>query len=115
MITVINESKTLIKHISCKCEHKFDSRKCNSNRRWNNEKCEYKTYQTYKKDHSQNPSPCICENGTYLKRVADYSKIACGENINVTVSTNFYSKKVRYKMDCYILHTVLLVIVYNFL
>ena len=47
MITVINESKTLIKHISCKCEHKFDS-----NRRWNNEKCEYKTYQTYKKDHS---------------------------------------------------------------
>ena len=52
MITVINESKTLIKHISCKCEHKFDSRKCNSNRRWNNEKCEYKTYQTYKKDHS---------------------------------------------------------------
>ena len=30
MITVINESKTLTKHISCKCKCKFDGRKCNS-------------------------------------------------------------------------------------
>ena len=32
MITVINESKTLTRHISCECKCKFDGRKCNSNR-----------------------------------------------------------------------------------
>ena len=30
MITGINESKTLTKHISCKFKRKFDGRKCNS-------------------------------------------------------------------------------------
>ena len=39
MITVINESKTLTKHISCKCKCKFDGRKCNSDQCWNNNKC----------------------------------------------------------------------------
>ena len=29
MITGINESKTLTKHISCECKFKFDGRKCN--------------------------------------------------------------------------------------
>ena len=29
MITEINESKTLKKHISCECEYKFDGRKYN--------------------------------------------------------------------------------------
>ena len=31
MITGINESRTLTKHISCKFEYKFDGRKCNLN------------------------------------------------------------------------------------
>ena len=31
MITGINELKTFTKHITCKCEYNFDSRKCNSN------------------------------------------------------------------------------------
>ena len=31
MITGINELKTFTKHIPCKCEYNFDSRKCNSN------------------------------------------------------------------------------------
>ena len=35
MITGINESKTLTKHISCECKCKFDGRKCNSNQWWN--------------------------------------------------------------------------------
>ena len=39
MIIGINESKTLAKHISCKCECKFDDEKCNSNQKWNNDKC----------------------------------------------------------------------------
>ena len=39
MITGINESITLTKHISCKCKCKFDGRKCDSDRWWNNDKC----------------------------------------------------------------------------
>ena len=30
MVTVINESKTLTKHITCKCKCRFDGKKCNS-------------------------------------------------------------------------------------
>ena len=39
MTTEINESEILTKHISCECQCKFDSRKCNSNEYWNNDKC----------------------------------------------------------------------------
>ena len=39
MITRINESKTLTKHISCKSKCKFDGRKCNSGQWWNIDKC----------------------------------------------------------------------------
>ena len=31
MITGINESKTLTKHVSCECKCKFDETKCKSN------------------------------------------------------------------------------------
>ena len=39
MITGISESKILAKHISCKCECKYDDRKYNWNQMWNNGKC----------------------------------------------------------------------------
>ena len=39
MITRINESKTLTKHISCKCKFRLDGRKCDSDQWWNNDKC----------------------------------------------------------------------------
>ena len=39
IITGVNVSKILTKHISCKFECKFDGRKCNSNQKWNNAKC----------------------------------------------------------------------------
>ena len=39
MITGINESKALTKHMSCKYKCKFDGRKCNSDQKWNNDKC----------------------------------------------------------------------------
>ena len=39
MNTGINESKKLTKHILCECKCKFDGRKCNSNQKWNNDKC----------------------------------------------------------------------------
>ena len=69
---------------------------------------------------------CICENSKYLKSVADTSVIACDEIIDVmdivstkmtnyiaasTASINSDIKNVRYKIDCYILHTVVLVII----
>ena len=37
MITGINESKTLTKHMSCECKCKFDGIKCNSDQWWNND------------------------------------------------------------------------------
>ena len=42
MITRQKESKTFIKHISCNCKCKFDSRKCNSKQNWNDNKCQCK-------------------------------------------------------------------------
>ena len=81
-----------------------------------------------KKDYSWNPSTCICENAKYLKSSVDDSKIAFDEiiyfmdivstnvtsimstNVTSTMLTNFCNKKLGYKMNCYILHTVLLVI-----
>ena len=36
MIKGRKKSKTLTKHISCKCKCKFDGRECNSNQWWNN-------------------------------------------------------------------------------
>ena len=40
MITGINVLKIITKHVSCKSECKFDGRKCNSNKKWNNDKCQ---------------------------------------------------------------------------
>ena len=86
MITRINEAKTLLKRISCNCNCKFNNTTCNSNQKWNNETCpcECKNYCTRKKDYSQNPTTFICDNGKYLKCIADTSVIVCGEIINAT-------------------------------
>ena len=57
MITGINESKILTKHISCKCKCKFDGTKCNSNQRWDDNKCwcECKKHNVCEKDYAWNP------------------------------------------------------------
>ena len=39
MIPRINEPKASAKHISRECKCKFDRTKCNSNQKWNNDKC----------------------------------------------------------------------------
>ena len=39
MITKINELKTLTKHILRECKCKLDGGKCNSNQKWNEDKC----------------------------------------------------------------------------
>ena len=97
---------------------------------WN---CECKNCRMCTKGYSWNPSTCLCENGKYLKSIADTLVSVCDEIINATdnvstnvtntiptnfmsiVSTNVHSKKVGYKMDCYILHTVLLVTILLFI
>ena len=54
MITGINESKTLTKHMSCKFKCKLDGTICDSNQWWNNEKnwCEYKNIVYVKNDYA---------------------------------------------------------------
>ena len=37
----INESKTLIKHVSCEYRYEFDGRKFDSKQKWNFKKCKY--------------------------------------------------------------------------
>ena len=69
IVTRKNESKTLTKHISCKCKCKLDDRKCNSNQIWNNNKCgckNVKDHQAYQKDYIQNSATSTCENCKYL-------------------------------------------------
>ena len=40
MTTVVNESKTLPKHVSCNCRYEFHDRKCNLKQKFNNNKCQ---------------------------------------------------------------------------
>ena len=118
----------MTEHISCNFKCKFNSTTCNSNKKWNNKtcQCECKNYHNCEKDYSWNPSTCICENSKYLKSVADTTITECDEiviamdiastkntdtiavNVTSTASISWHSKKVR---NCYISHTVLLVIV----
>ena len=51
MITGINESETLTKHIPCECKYKFGRRKCNSDQLWSNYKC---------RCDFKNHSVCMC-------------------------------------------------------
>ena len=89
MITGINESKTLTKHISCECKCKFDGRNCNLDKSWNNDKCrcECKKRHVCEKDYVWNPATCNCENGKYLASIMDNSAIMCDEIIEETVPT----------------------------
>ena len=109
-MTRINEAKILVRHISCDCKCKFSSTTYNSNPEWNNDECqcECKKYCTCKKDYGWNPIIGICGNG---KKDCWYFSNCVWWNYKI----KFQNKKVRYKMDCYILHTVLLVIILLFI
>ena len=121
--TRINEAKTLVKHISCNCKYKCNSKTCNSDQKWNNEQCQREC-----KNHSLNPRHIFVKMVSIFKKMAYDPEIVCDEtiyvmdsvlikmtntrttNVTSTVSMRRYNEKVRYKIDCYILHTVLLVI-----
>ena len=109
MITGINESKTLTKHISCQCKCKFDGTKCKSNKWWNNDKyrCECKKHRICEKDYVWNPATCNCENGKYLASIKDDSVITCDEVIKSydeeikTSPTNFDEKNITCKTQSF--------------
>ena len=75
MIARITEAKTLVKHISCDCKCKFNNTTCNSNKKWNDNKCpwECKKFHTCKEDYSWYPRTCTCRNSRYLKSTIDNS------------------------------------------
>ena len=81
MITGINKSKTLTKHISCECKCRFDRKKCNSDQGWNNNKCqgECKKCDVCEEDYIWNPATCSCESGKYLASIMDDSAFICDE------------------------------------
>ena len=83
MVTGINESKTLIKHISFDCKCKFDRKKCNSDQCQNKDKfrCECEKHHICEKESVSNPSTYIFENGKYLASTMDDSVISCDEAI----------------------------------
>ena len=67
MIAEINEPNILTKHVSCKRECKFGGENCNSNQKWNNDKCRCKRksvteQHVYEKDDIWNPATCSCLN-----------------------------------------------------
>ena len=131
MIANKNEAKAMVEHISCDCKRKFNSTSCNSKQKWNNKACqwEFKNYRKCKNNYSWISSRCICEYSMYLKGIAITSVTKCDEvvivmdfgsakktnniatNVTSTASINFQSKKLR---GCYILHTVLSVIMLLF-
>ena len=77
VITEINVLKTLTKHMSCECKWKFDGKKCNSNQKWNNNKCwcNFKKHHICEKDCIWSPVTCSCENDKYLPSVIGDSVI----------------------------------------
>ena len=88
-----------------------------------------KDHNACKKGYICNSGTCTCENVEYLATTIEDSVNTCDEiindtnrvstivpkNVTSTFSTNFYNKKVRYKMSCYLIHTVLLVIILLFI
>ena len=109
MITGINESKVLIKHILCECKCKFDGRNCNqiNGRIMINVNLSVKnvTYVKKKKEYIWNPATCNCENGKFLASIVNDSTIMCDEIIEETVPTNLNENKANF----YILLAFLLI------
>ena len=112
IIIGVNESKTLTKHISCKCNCKFDGKSCNSDQWQNNVKCrcECRKHHVCEKDYVWNPAICNCENEKYIATIKDDSVIMCNEIIEETVSIKSNENKANCKtQNFYILLAFLLI------
>ena len=105
IITGINVSKSLTKHISGEWKCRFDGRKCNADQCWNNDECwcECRKRHVCEKDYVWNPVTCNCGNGTYLASAMDDLSIKCDKIIESedeetkTILTNFNKNKAKKK------------------
>ena len=99
MIKRINESKLLLKHVSCECRCEFVSRKYNSKQKWSNDKCQCERKKPIKhcvceEDYAWNPSigACECdkycdiceylEDCTLMKSLVNDLVVTCDEILN---------------------------------
>ena len=98
MITGIHKLKTLTGHISWECKCKFNRRECNSNQKWNNDKCRYycKKHNRCEKDYIWNSARFSCETGKYLAGNTDNSVIMCDEIIDTDVKAKSYNEAKSY-------------------
>ena len=127
LITKLNEIKTFVKHISCDCNWKCGSTTCNSNQKWNNDKCQgdFKKCGTCKKDFSWKFSTWICEKRRTMKikrKDEQWKSLLINNcvwlnykntmliNVTKTVSLNHDDKKLRYNVAHYILNMFLLAV-----
>ena len=104
MITGINTSITLTKHVSCKCKCKCDGRKCNSNQKWNNDEywCECKKHLRCEKDYIWNSATYSCKTGKCLASIIDDSVITCDEIIEETktiLTSNLSNTKFLFSLN----------------
>ena len=87
MITGINKFFAF----TCECKCKFHRRECNSNQKWNNNKC-WSKCKNPKKDHAcekdyiWNSATRSCKNGKYWAIIIDNSAITCDVIIEVTTT-----------------------------
>ena len=131
--TVINEIRTLAKHISCECKCRFHGRKCNSGQWWNDDKCwcESKKHHLCEKVCVWNPAIGDCETLKYLACIMDdfaimYEKVwesydedaddndkGFSYDETKTILTNFNEKKAPYKTQnfCILLAFLLIIVV----
>ena len=75
MTTGINESRTLTKHISCKCDCTFGGRKRISN---------HNRLFECKKGCFGNLATCSCKNGKYAGSIIDDSIVICSKIVEET-------------------------------
>ena len=120
VIAKINESKLLIKHISCECKWKFDDINCNSNQKkeqWQMlmRATKFKEKLCLWKRFIWNPSAYTCENGKYLEIIIGDSVIVCIVEVTKADTTNtipiiFNEEKLSCKIEnFYILLTFVLI------
>ena len=112
LITGINESKTLTKHMSCQCECRSDGIKFNSDQWWDNNKywSECVKHHVCEKVYIWNHSTFSCENRKYLASIMDNSAIICNEVTELQdketkfIPKNFIEKKAFSKISIIYLH-----------
>ena len=116
IITWINESKTLTKHISCEFNYKFDGRNCNLDQWWNSDECWYESRKRHvcEKDYVWNPATCNCENGKYLGSIMNDSAVILDEVIDsYEEKTNFNEKKTNLENTEFLYITCILINYYS--